>query len=43
MERRLDPDRDNWKNWTIDDIEMVLSQTSCYNISLVANRMTNKP
>ena len=43
MEKRLDEDRDNWKNWTINDIEMILTQASCFNISLVATRMTNKP
>ena len=43
MEKRLKEDRDNWKNWTIEDIQVILTQMACYNISLVAQKMMNKP
>ena len=43
MGERIKEDRDNWKNWTIDDLEMLLAQAACYNLSLVTDRMMNKP
>ena len=43
MGERIKEDRDNWKNWTIDDIEMILAQSACYNLSLVTDKMMNKP
>jgi hypothetical protein len=42
-EKRISPDRDNWKTWTIDDLETILIQAACYTLSLVANKMMNKP
>ena len=43
MGERIKEDRDNWKNWTIDDLEMILAQSACYNLSLVTDKMMNKP
>jgi hypothetical protein len=43
MSTRINADRDNWKNWTLNDIEFVLTQAACYSISLVLNKMLNKP
>ena len=43
MSNRINADRDNWKNWTLQDIEFILIQASCYSLSLVLNKMLNKP
>jgi len=42
MSTLINADRDNWKNWTIEDIEHVLTQAACYSLSLVLDKMLNK-
>ena len=42
LESRVNADRNNWKNWNIEDIGMLLSQATCYNLSLVTEKMLNK-
>ena len=43
MQRRIDKNRFDWKNWTIEDIHILMAQASCYSLSLVAEKMMNKP
>jgi hypothetical protein len=43
MEKRISSDLFDWKKWTIDDIHTLLVQSACYSLSLVTEKMMNKP
>lgn len=39
----MDPNREDWTKWTLNDIRIVLAQSVYHCISLVTEKMLNKP